>query len=793
MLGAGAGVGVAAWINMPEVDSLDSFVPRLITQLYDANGQVFRTYSRERRVLLEAGDLPLRLQQAVVAIEDRNFFKHGGIDLKGVLRAAWRNLRAGEREEGASTITMQLARELFLHRKKTWKRKIEEAFLAVELEKRFSKQQILTMYCNLFNEGHGNYGVEAAARNYFGKSVDELTLAEAAVLAGIPQRPSAHSVYRNPELVIKRRNEVLDRMLQEGYITPEEHAAAVAEPLEVIPRRREVQIGPYFAEEVRRHLQATYGTDALYDKGLQVYTTLDVAIQQAAEQALRDGLLRLDHRRGWRGPLRHLDESELGDVVLPSWRNLDVLTPEVWYEGLVLESGRRRARVKIAGRELELGAAGIEWTGLKQPRRLLEAGDVAWFRLAEQEGDAPPVLMLEQEPEMEGAVLVLESATGAIRAMVGGWSFERNEFNRATQARRQVGSAFKAFVFGAALENGFTPADTLFDGPAVFVGADNAESYSPRNYYRRYYGIITLRRALEQSINVSAVKLLDLVGAAQVIDFAHRAGITSELNPYPSLALGAVDLSPLELAAAYATIANQGIHVEPHATERIVAHSGRTLYEHLPRARKAMEPQIAYVLTRMLEGVIDRGTGRAVADLEVDLAGKTGTTDNWTDAWFVGFTPRHTILSWVGYDKDRSLGRGQTGAEAALPIWRAVVEDGLEEGWTPRGATFERPPGVVEVEIEPTTGLRPGPGADQLITETFVEGTEPQERYDLEWARIMRLPWYLQEPFYLPKEGERMPSQIHDWTPVREAWKRKAEGLPDSASEDEERAPGETD
>lgn len=777
VLGIGTGVAFAAWIDMPQVDTLDDFVPRLITQLRNNRGQTYRTYSRENRVLLEEGDLPELVQQAVVAIEDGNFFNHGGVDPKGVVRAAWSNFRTGERGEGASTITMQLARELFLHRSKKWKRKIEEAFLAVELEKRFSKQQILTMYCNLMNQGHGNYGIEAASRSYFGKSVEELTLPEAAVVAGIPQRPTAHSPYRNPDLVVTRRNEVLRRMFEESYIDRETFESAAAEPLVVVPRRREAEPGAYFSEEVRRDLYDTYGANGLYDRGLQVETTLDPDIADAAETALRDGLLRLDHRRGWRGPLRTLEEDESPeDVDLASWQGLDTVDIGPWYEGVVVSSDARQARVRIVGRELTLDEHGIGWTRKRRPDQLVTPGDVAWFRLAEDEDDpgAPPVLHLEQEPEMEAATIVLESATGAIRAMVGGWSYERNEFNRVTQAKRQIGSAFKPFVFGAALENGYTAADTIFDGPTVFQGADNQASYSPRNYYRRYYGIITLRRALEASVNVSAVKLQDLIGPEQAIDFASRSGIATELAPYPSLALGAIDLSPLELAGAYATIANQGIHVEPYMIERVRSHDGRLLAEHRSRAHKAMEPQIAYVLIRLLQGVVENGTARSIANLPLELAGKTGTTDNWTDAWFAGFTPRYTILTWVGYDRDRSLGQGMTGADAALPIWRQIVERGLEDGWIAEGETFQRPPGVLETEIDYQSGLRPGTATERTVVEAFVEGTEPPETLDARWAAILQLPWYLQEPYYLPKEGERMPAEILDWTPVFEAWQRQS-------------------
>lgn len=778
MLAVAAGVVVGAVIKRPEVERLHDFEHRLVTGLHEADGEVFHTYKRENRILIEENEMPDLLKKAILAAEDASFYSHGGIDLKGVIRAAYKNLRAGETEEGASTITMQVAREVFLHRRREWMRKIEEAFLAVELEKRYSKDQILTLWANLQNLGHGNYGMEAAARDYFDKSVGDLTVAEAATLAGIPNRPSYLTIRTRPDAVRERRDYVLGRMLEEKFITREQYAAAIAEPVLPVPRRLDRQLGPYFAEEVRRFIYTAYGEAALYDRGLQIYTTLDRKIQLAAEDALRQGLLALDHGKGWRGAKAHFEDDGLEERKLPSWTGQEV-KPGDWHEGLVLESGAKTARVKIEGQVYELGPEGMKWTGRDRPDRLFKRGDVSWFRVeAPAKEGGKPLLVVEQEPELEAAVLVIETASGAVRAMVGGWDFNRNEFNRATQAQRQVGSAFKPFVYGAAIENGFTAADTLFDGPAVFIGADNKESYSPRNYHRRYYGITTLRKALQGSYNVTAVKLMDLVGIDTVVEFARRCGLRSELPPYPSLALGSADLVPLEVAAAYAVFVNKGIYVEPYFIERVTTRDGRTLQQHMPQAHQAMDPRHAYVLTRMLKGVALNGTAApgpwGLASVEVDVGGKTGTTNAYTDAWFVGFTPKYTLLSWVGYDKKRTIGRGMTGAVAALPIWTRLLRRGIEEGWIVKGETFERPPGIVEREIEYNTGLLFGPGTSRVYKEVFVEGNEPEKRFDLHWARIIELPWYLQEPFYLPKEGERMPGQIHDWSAVRQVWAAKS-------------------
>jgi penicillin-binding protein 1A len=454
-------------------------------------------------------------------------------------------------------------------------------------------------------------------------------------------------------------------------------------------------------------------------------------------------------------------------------------------QGLVLESGKTAAKVKIGREVYALDRKGIAWTGRNTPSELLKRGDVAWFRLdapaAEKDrakgkdedkakaaaaaavagaGAAAPLqLYLEQEPRMEAAAVVLESRTGAIRGMIGGWSFERNKFNRITQARRQVGSSFKPFVYGAAIEAGWTPSDTLLDAPTSFIGADGKLSYRPENYYHKHYGIVTLRRALEQSINVPAVKLFELVGGKRVVDFAHRAGIQTPLPAWPSVALGSADLTPLEMASAYSTIANLGTHIEPYMLQKVSKPDGQVLLPpHFPATYIATTPPVAYVLTHMMEGVIDHGTAYDIHDLPIDIAGKTGTTDDYSDAWFIGFTPHYTILTWIGYDVKRSLGSGMSGAVAALPLWRAIAEDGLATGWLVKGDTFQVPPGVLVRDIEYYSGLLSAQGG-RVIKEAFVSGTEPNRQYSSQWSTIANLPWYQQKSFYIPKEGENMPNK----------------------------------
>ena len=775
LLGTGVGVSVAALIHVPRVESLATFTPSLVTQLFADDGSVVASFARERRMMLKEGEIPPLLQQALLASEDSNFFQHGGIDAWGIARAALDDLRAGRMKEGASTISMQLARTLFLSRERKWRRKVEESLVAVELEKNFSKQQIITLYLNLVNLGHGNYGIEAASRYYFGKPAKALNLPEAATLIGIIPAPSRYSPYREPDMVLRQRNRVLRRMLDDRFITADACAKAIATPLLVSLQQPEESFAPYFGEEVRKYLEATYGATMLYEGGLQVQTSLEPRIQRDTEQAIRTGLLHVDHRRGWGGPVAQLDEAAIEQQNLPAAFVKDQPVPGRWYQGLVLAADRATARVRIGKQEFTLEPKGMAWTNHAHPGDLLRRGMVAWFRFEVPEvkppkggraaaaattatpAGAPLQLMLEQEPRMEAAGLVIESRTGAIRAMVGGWDFSRNKFNRITQARRQVGSAFKPFVYGAALEQGWTPADTLLDAPTAFIGADGKLSYRPENYYHKHYGIVTLRRALEQSINVPAVKLLDLIGGAKVVSFAHRCGIRTTLPTWPSIALGSADLTPLELAASYAAIANQGTHIEPYMIERISSPDGQVLEQHFPTAYTSTDPAVAYVLSHMMEGVVERGTAYAIKDLPVAIAGKTGTTDDFPDAWFVGFTPRYTILTWIGYDLKRSLGQGMSGAVAALPMWRGIVEGGLKQGWIQKGATFQPPPGVVFRDIEYYSGLLAGAGSPKVVKEAFVAGTEPAREYSARWSTITTLPWYQQRPFYIPKEGEKMP------------------------------------
>jgi penicillin-binding protein 1A len=691
----------------------------------DRDGEVLDTFAEQRRMLIALEDIPLSFRDALLASEDSNFFRHTGIDVKGVMRAAWRDLRSLRLAQGASTLTQQLARNLFLHPDKTFRRKLQEALLALEIERQYTKGEILRFYCNQVYMGHGRYGLEAASRYYFDIPAPELSLAQAATLAGLLQRPEALSPRRHPERALERRNHVLRRMVEVGLIDAARSAAAQATPLETARRLGRGDLAPYFVEDVRRWLQARYGSESLYTGGLTVRTTVDPRLQEIANRAVEWGLRELDKRQGWRGVTERVpDDADPTTWEPPGW------TPEPAVGGVhpavVLAVTAERAEVRVGTLAGALTAEDVEWTRKARLDALLEVGDVVQVRLTGVAEDGRAAMALEQQPVVEGAMIVLDPTTGAVRALVGGLDFERSEYNRAIQATRQTGSAFKPFVYAAALDNGWTLADTLLDEPTVFLDPRNPQPYQPENYTNKYYGTITLRTALEKSANIATVKLLDRIGYASVIDTARRLGITTPLRPFPSLALGAFETRLIELTAAYGAFANQGVLVAPHLVEEVRDQDGSIVGRVEPRATDAVSPQTAYLMNRLLAGVITDGTGRAAASLGLNLAGKTGTTDDNTDAWFIGYGPDLAVGVWVGFDEPRSLGRRETGAMAALPIWRTFMQDAFA-GSTAR--QFPMPPAISLVSIDRRTGLRENPRAycHPVIAEVFVGGTEPTE------------------------------------------------------------------
>lgn len=750
---AGGLTGYFLRLDLPDVRTLDDYNPPVMSHVIASDGSEVATFAEQRRILIPYHEIPPMFLAALVATEDANFYRHAGLDFRGILRALWSDLRSLKMAQGASTVTQQLARNLFLHPDKTIRRKLQEAILALEIERQYTKQEILHFYCNQVYMGHGRYGLEAAAHHYYGKSAKDLTLTESATIAGLIQRPESISPLKNPERALLRRNHVLRRMVEAGVLDPETAQAASQSPLDEPAERRSSNNAPYFVEEVRRWLQENYGSSTLYKEGFEARTTLDPRLQAIANRSLDRGLRQLDRRQGWRGVQQRIPEDAVAAEWEPAgWEN-GIEVDDV-HDGVVVAVSDTVAKVRLGELIGTLGAEEIAWTRKKRPSDFLKVGDVVRVRLLSTTEGGTAALSLEQQPLAEAALVALDPATGAIRAMVGGFEFERSEFNRAIQAKRQTGSAFKPFVYAAALSQGWTLGDVLLDEPTVFLDRRNPDPYQPENYSNKYYKTITLRRAMEKSANIATVKLLDRIGYEPVIDMARRLGITSQLHPFPSLALGVFEVSLLELTAAYGTFANQGVLVEPHLLEDVRNREGALVVAVEPEVRDAVSPQIAYLMNRVLSGVITDGTGRAAKSLNLNLAGKTGTTDNNTDAWFIGYSPRLAVGVWVGFDEPRSLGRVETGAQAALPIWRAFMEEAFEDAMT---EDFAVPPGVTIVSIDRQTGLKADlrAGCAPVFSEVFVRGTEPTEYCSSHQHRKLRMPYPFQR-FALNEEGALM-------------------------------------
>jgi penicillin-binding protein 1A len=675
-LGAACGLLFVYASDLPEIRALETYRPNVVTEIYADDGQLVGSFALQRRILMTYEQCPKVLYNAVTAIEDQHYEEHWGIDFPRIAGAAWRNLLHHRITGGASTISMQLAGNLFLDRSdRTFRRKMQEMLLALQIERRYTKPQIFTMYGNQVYLAHGNYGFAAAAEFYFGKPITDLKLQEAALLAGMVNGPK-FSPLSNPTGALARRNLVLYRMEEEGKITPTEADAAKKTPLGLHVQYPRNDLAPYFFEEVRKYLESTYGTEAVHERGLRVYTTLNIAMQRAANQAVRDGLHSYDRRHGWRGDLPNILRDNLGKLDTyedEDWRH--PIEKGSYVTGLVMSADDKNAVIKIGPYRAVLSPADMAWTGRKRPVELLKSGDLAQFSIQELR-DTTVRVQLEQQPAPQGAMVAIDNPTGELKAMVGGYSFEDSKFNRATQAFRQVGSSFKIYVYADALEKGATPFDTILDAP--FTVISGGQPYSPRNYDEKFEGTITLRRALAGSRNVPAVKLAEKVGISSVVDVTRRFGITTALPPYLPLALGAADMKLLEHVSAFTVFPNDGIRIDPHMIRRVTSYEGALLEEAHPEVHDVISPEVARTMTAMLEEVIQFGTGIAAKQLGRPAAGKTGTTQDYTDAWFIGFTPQITSGVWVGFDdKQISLGKKETGARAALPIWLEFMQHAM--------------------------------------------------------------------------------------------------------------------
>jgi penicillin-binding protein 1A len=726
--GALFGILLAYEKDIPQISSLEDFEPNIITQVYTADGKLLGEFAIERRVVVQFKDIPPVLRNAVVAVEDADFWKHLGVNPWRIPTAFLANLRSGRRTQGSSTLTMQLVRQpgLFLTPEKTYERKIKEAILAFQIEKNFTKEEIFALYCNQVYFGHGTYGVEAASQFFYSKSIQDLTLPEAAMLAGLPQSPSRLSPLEHKERVLQRRNHVLDRMVETKYILRTEAEAAKATPLNLKVRRDPPSLAPYFLEEVRKHLEREYGSQRIYQGGLRVYTTLDSRMQAAANRAAHKGILALDRRsRGFVAPTASiLKDGEFPAVIhLDDW-NRPVAVGEIM-RGVVLDSDRGLAVVQIGEYTAKVGPAEIAWTRRTSVKDVLPRGAIAPFlveSLGAEGSRKDAKVVLQQEPEVQGALLAMDVKTGAVRAMVGGYDFERSKFNRATQAMRQVGSAFKPFVYAAALETaGYTPATIIVDSPISFP--DNNSVWSPHNFDYKFLGPIPVRKALEDSRNIPAIKTLQAVGLQKGIEYARRLGITGPLPPYLPIALGAGEATLTEMTAAYGAFANQGLRMKPFIITRITDRDGNIIEETRSRATDAVRADTAYLMSSLLRGVVERGTAARARSLKRPVAGKTGTTNDFTDAWFIGFEPSLAAGVWVGYDdKAKSLGRHEEGSRAALPIWMdfwaEVMKDKPVEN-------FPVPGNIVFVPVD-GGGMPASGGVAGTRMEAFRAGTEPR-------------------------------------------------------------------
>jgi len=754
-LGVGAGWAASQIIRVPRVEQLASYRPDIVTEIRGADGSIVARFAIERRFLITRSQIPEVLVKAVLAAEDARFYDHGGVDIIRIGGAALRDLATRRLAQGASTITQQLARSVFLTPQKSFARKINEVFLTVEIEKRFSKDQILTMYLNQVYFGHGNYGVEAASTWFFNHPAKELTLPEAALLAGLIQRPEAFSPIRNPSAAKARRDLVLRRMLEERYVDEATAAAARETPLALSRSAREATIGPYFCEEVRQYLEKAYGDRGLYRQGLRVDSTIDPRLQVWAEEELRRGLRRHERRFGFRRPrnlvAEGIDPEKYRD---PEWDEYGNGRVDAGAErAVVLSAGRNGAELRVKDRVFTLPAKAFRFTRAASPAKAVRRGDLVLVERIE-DGKGKEEAIVWQEPAVEGAVVVLENGTGAVRALVGGYDFSRSKFNRAVQALRQVGSAFKPIVYMAAVEEGFTPADTVLDSPISITIDPRQAPWQPQNYTRKYGGILTYQSALENSVNVPAVRVDLLVGTRRVIETARRLGIRQTLLAYPSLALGSFEVTPLEMTAAYSVLGNQGLLFPPRLVERVRDAEGVLLEENPPEPAEAAAPAPSYVVLSMLTGVTERGTAARARSLGLKVAGKTGTTNDHTDAWFIGVTPRHTIGVWVGHDAKKSLGARSTGGDTALPIWMGIVSRMKEAGLYQPSDDFDVPQGIVFVPFDLATGYRATPSCSKVVLGAFVNGTQPTELCGDRPHAVSTLPHYLQKAVYAPKRGE---------------------------------------
>ena len=691
LFGVMCGLMLVYSIDLPQMDDLVRYRPNTTTELLDIKGREIGSFALERRVVLPYTEFPPALRQALISIEDKTFERNWGVNLMRAVGAAWRDLHSRTMAQGSSTLTMQLARNLFLSNEKTYGRKIQEILLAVQIERVFTKDQIFQMYANQIYLGHGTYGFEAASEYYFSKHAKDLTLPEAALLAALPKGAEYYSPVNHPDRALRRRNLVLSEMRADGKITREQEEAAAAAPLGLNIEPPPNSLAPYFVEEVRRQLEKEYGLEEVHGAGLRVYTTLDLDLQMVANKAVLDGTAAYERRHGWKGNLENIvrDGRDMGTYQHPDWNQ--AIAKDGYYHGLVTEVSPARVMVKVGPQRAVMTPADWAWTQHTGAERFLSVGDVVYVKLGGSTADGIMHAELEQDSGAQASMMAVDNASGEVLAMVGGRDFALSQFNRATQSERETGSSFKPYVYTTAVEAGAKPTDIIVDGPVSFPTPNGP--YTPHNYEGDYRGAMTLLSAFAESRNIPALKLADKLGIRTVIAMAHRFGVTSNIPAFLPVAIGAADISLYEQVQSFSVFPNDGIRIQPHYIRKVTQADGLPLDEAPAQVAEVISVETARTMMQFLEAVTHFGTGAAAAQLKHPLGGKTGTTNDFTDAWFIGFSPSVTCGTWIGFDNRQTLGEKETGAKAALPMWmdfmRAAIANKPDEKF-PEGNAPEK-------------------------------------------------------------------------------------------------------
>jgi penicillin-binding protein 1A len=751
--------------DLPDIDVLAKYEPPVMSRVHAGDGKIIAEYARQHRVFVPIGAIPKPVISAFISAEDKTYYQHHGVDWKGVVRAGLKSIRnkiMGRRLEGASTLTQQVAENFLVDTQQNFSEKFQKMIIATRMEKVFTKDEILELYLNEIYLGNRAYGVAAAALNYFGKSLDDLSLSEMAFLASLPKGPANYHPIRHKDRATARRNWVLGRMAANGYITPEQAAEAQKDDLVSVERLTGDSFiaAAYFVEAIRRQVFTMYGEDQLYDGGLSIRTTLDTHLQQIARTALRDSLEEYDRRHGWRGALQQVDlEAASEDGPLAEIKRPRGIEPN-WFLAVITSVSKDAAELELKDRSKgTIALSEVKWArkqlpeakrggAIKQVSDVLSKGDVVLVKRSKEDEHA---FSLRQIPEVNGAIMAMDPHTGRVLAMVGGYSFQQSEFNRATQARRQIGSAFKPFVYASALDNGYTPVSLILDAPFIADGGADTRFYKPQNYeFGQFYGLSTLRLGVEKSRNVMTVRLAQEMGMQPIVDIGVRTGIYDELSPVLAMSLGAGETTLWRLMGAYAAMVNGGKLVTPTILDRVQDRTGKTILRHdqrdcpgcvvdpllsrtdgslvepeLPDARpQAIDPITSYQMVSILEGAVQRGTGVRLRSLGRTLAGKTGTTNDMKDAWFMGFTPDLVVGVYTGFDTPSTMGRGEAGSRVALPVFKRFMEKALQGV---SNAPFRIPDGVSLVWVDAKTGEIARPDAPGAILEAFRPGTEPSE------------------------------------------------------------------